>query len=227
MPDVNLIEGVDISHHNGDINLQSIANAGRKFCIIKCVDGAFNNDTRFQQNWQKAKAAKLIPGAYLFMRALHDPVKQADNLINNLAEPFGPGQLPPVLDVEWDKNRPNDPDKWQFITDPVKRAKVVATCAQQVKQRIGILPMIYTSRSFWNPTFGGNTSFMDVDFGECPLWVVDYNPQRVNPLIPTPWKTTGWKIRQYSGSGNVAGIQPLDLDRFNGALADLLKLAGQ
>jgi lysozyme len=212
------VEGADISHHNGILNLPRLKNAGAQFVFIKCMDGAFNNDNTYPVNHKAAQDAGLMTAPYLFMRALQDGKSQADNLLKHML----PSQFPPVLDVEWDKNRAEQPDKWAGI-GVAQRLQVVGRAIQCIKAALGVLPIIYTSRSFWNPTFGQETKYQDVNFGDCPLWVVDYNQDRVDPLLPFPWKT--WLFRQYSGTGTLAGYHPIDRNCFNGSLDDLNKLA--
>jgi lysozyme len=51
------------------------------------------------------------------------------------------------------------------------------------------------------------------------LWVADYK-SKDQPLIPPAWKQ--WLFWQHSGAGAVDGITgKVDLDHFNGTLADL------
>jgi lysozyme len=56
-------------------------------------------DTDFQQNWQGIASAGLIRGAYQYFEPGEDPTTQANIMINAIGA-AGPGDLPPVLDLE-------------------------------------------------------------------------------------------------------------------------------
>src|ERR1044072_4305833 len=72
--------------------------------------------------------------------------------------------------------------------------------------------MIYTMASFWN-------AHLDNQFGDYPLWVAHYDVQ--SPTIPQGW--SNWEFWQHSQSGSVSGVTgSVDLDWFNGSLADLM-----
>ena len=64
-----VIKGVDISHWNGDIDFNKVKAAGIEFVIIKAggSDRGFYTDSKFRENYEKAKAAGLFVGAYYFV----------------------------------------------------------------------------------------------------------------------------------------------------------------
>ena len=63
------IKGIDISHWNGDIDFNKVKAAGIEFVIIKAggSDRGFYTDSKFRENYEKAKAAGLFVGAYYFV----------------------------------------------------------------------------------------------------------------------------------------------------------------
>ena len=63
------IKGIDISHWNGDIDFNKVKAAGIEFVIIKAggSDRGFYTDSKFKENYEKAKAAGLFVGAYYFV----------------------------------------------------------------------------------------------------------------------------------------------------------------
>lgn len=63
------IKGIDISHWNGDIDFNKVKAAGIQFVIIKAggSDRGFYTDSKFKENYEKAKAAGLFVGAYYFV----------------------------------------------------------------------------------------------------------------------------------------------------------------
>jgi lysozyme len=87
----------------------------------------------------------------------------------------------------------------------------------RVEARTGRRPMIYTAKYYFDAI--GNPQ----DFASYPLWVANYNA--TCPVLPGGgW--TGWQFWQYSSTGSVGGISgSVDLDHFNGSLADLMAFA--
>ena len=63
------IKGIDISHWNGNIDFDKVRAAGIEFVIIKAggSDRKFYTDPMFKTNYEKAKAAGLMVGAYYFV----------------------------------------------------------------------------------------------------------------------------------------------------------------
>ena len=218
------IEGCDVSHYNGLLNYKVIFQAGVRFVFIKATDGAFNNDNMFVKNWAAATGAGLLAGAYHFFRPLNDPIKQADFFLQTIASRKG---LPPVVDLEWSP-RKGIKDEWTLVKGgqpiiPVrKRVEIIAQFLQRVESKTGRKPIIYTSTSWWNPTLNNAQTFQGVNFGDYALWVAYYPKRRPVPL-PAAWKN--YLIHQYSGSGNIAGIHPIDRNQFPGTPEQLQALS--
>src|SRR6202011_1161753 len=58
---------VDLSHHNGDVDLQQAATGGGILGVIhKATQGLTYTDPLYEENRDKASAAKLLWGAYHF-----------------------------------------------------------------------------------------------------------------------------------------------------------------
>jgi hypothetical protein len=106
------------------------------------------------------------------------------------------------------------------VTDGVGGATIASrlhTWMARVKAGTGKTPIVYTGKYFWRDDVGSH------DFAGNALWIAQYG--RVCPDIPAPW--TNWKFFQYTDHGHVPGISgDVDLDKFNGSLADLEKFAG-
>src|ERR1019366_5880374 len=86
-----------------------------------------------------------------------------------------------------------------------------------VQAGTGKLPMIYTATGYWGPDVGSTA------FGSDPLWVANWGV--TCPALPTGW--SNWVVWQYSDTGSVNGISgAVDLDEFNGTLAQLQSFAG-
>jgi lysozyme len=114
-PSEELIEGVDVSRHQGTINWQAVKAAGKHFAYIKASE---NNQPMhiayFNANYSNAKQAGLAVGAYHFANPLlaapfrdnawSEPERSAKTEAGwfvTIAQPvLGPGHLPPALDIE-------------------------------------------------------------------------------------------------------------------------------
>ncbi len=203
-PGPSLVYGVDVSYYQGTINWTKVA-AAKDFAIARVSDGSYL-DTKFDQNWAGMKAAGIIRGAYQFFEPGQDPTTQANIMISKMVG-FGPGDLPPMLDME--------------VTGGQSPATITAkihTWANKIKAATGRTPLIYTGKYFWEPNVQSS------DFAAYPLVIAAYVKPNC-PNTPSPWNK--WAMWQYSSSGSVPGIAGnVDMDEFNGTLADLKKLAG-
>jgi lysozyme len=206
--DSDTVRGIDVSHHNGIINWQKVHAAGIAFAFTKATDGVGFLDTHFAANYAAIKSNGMLRGAYHFFRPASDAQAQADSFLHVVRQ-LEPGDLPPVLDVEADSG---------------KSANVIINGVQKwlsaVEAALGRTPIIYTSASFWNAKLNGTAQF-----ASHPLWVAHYT-FKPKPNIPTGFAQHA--IWQFSEKGTVDGINSgqVDLDRFNGTLDDLRKLAG-
>jgi lysozyme len=192
------VEGIDVSSWQGNIDWKAVHNSGRAFAVIRVADGSYV-DPKFAQNWSGAKAAGLARGVYQFFRAGQDGTAQANLLLAHVGNDVG--EIAPVADVE--------------VSDGVSAATLNTHLAQwmtRIKQATGRTPLIYTSPGLW-PSLSGSSQFSGED-----LWVANWGVSC--PGVPGPW--TNYKFWQYADNGSVPGISGnVDLDRFNGTLAEL------
>ena len=214
-----VVEGIDVSHWQADVDWQAVADSGIDFAFIRVSDGLAFRDQRFDDNWQQARAAGLLRGSYQFFRNNIDPVEQAQLLLDDMG-PLQAGDLPPVIDIETNDGTLSQDDF----------ADAVQTWLDHVEAALGVKPIIYTRASFWNPQVGS------ADFGDYPMWVAHYgSDDYVCPNVPVGW--TDWTFHQYTSSGNastedafreVDGIAGrVDLNFFDGSMDDLLELTYQ
>lgn len=201
-----VVEGVDVSHYDGAIDWAKARGAGKRFAIMKATESTGYVDPTFKTNWKDARAQGLFVGAYHFFRANADPIQQADHFLQTTGMP-GAGDLPLVADVET-----ADGESGAVISMRVKQF------LDALQMKTGRTPMIYTSPGFFGGTMGNPQGFE-----KYLLW--DAHWQVNCPNVPGSWKN--WTFWQYSDKGMVAGINSLvDLDRFNGSIADLMTLTG-
>ncbi|MFB7575690.1 GH25 family lysozyme [Streptomyces sp. NPDC056165] len=184
-PPANSLSGVDVSSYNGTIDWNQVASAGYSFGYARVGDGTLFQDPAFQTNYAGMKAAGLKPGGYLFFEPAEDPHAQASVLLAALSTAgFAPGDLLPALDIE--------------ITgglSPGALAASIQAAVNDIKAALGVSPVIYTGKGFWDNNLDSNT------FGS-PLWIAQW---LVNcPNTPNAWTT--WALWQYTDQGTVPGI---------------------
>jgi len=197
-------QGIDVSHHQGTVDWAQVLQAGYRFAYIKATDGITYVDPMFQTNWEGAKAAGLLRGAYHFFEADDDAQQQAQNFLNAVS--LGAGDLPPVLDVE--SSSTSSQVSTSAIIDGVE------TWLKTVAEAVGVTPIIYTDCGYWN-------SLDTQQFASYPLWIAEYGVS--SPTLPTGW--TSWTFWQHSETGQVSGIQTaVDLNLFQGSLRQLQKM---
>jgi lysozyme len=208
-PGATVVQGVDVSHYDGTIDWTKVKASGRDFAIMKATETTTYVDPTFATNWTGAKNAGVVRGAYHFFRANVDPIAQADWFLAKLG-PVEAGDLPPTLDLE--------------TTDGQTGATIAANAIKwldHVAAKTGVKPILYTSPSFVTGTLGSPAGFET----HATLWVANWGV--TCPDVPTPF--TKWSFWQNSSTGTVTGIPAtaVDLDQFDGTLAQLKAFAIQ
>lgn len=196
MPDpLNAV--VDLSHHNGNVDLQLAKADGVVGVIHKATQGTTGVDPMYQTNRAKAAAAGLLWGAYHFATG-DDGVAQAQHFLDVVGT-FDNTLL--VLDLEANPTGPSM---------SLNNARAFVT---QVNQATGRFPGLY-SGSFIKELLGSNK---DPVLAQCWFWLAQYGP---NAVVPANWPT--WTMWQYTDGASgpqphqVNGIGHCDRDKFNG-----------
>ena len=199
---------VDISHHNGNVDLAKAQAAGIVGIIHKATQGTSMIDNMYEKNRQKAEGAGLLWGAYHFGTEA-DGGAQADFFLSKVN---ADDKTLLVLDYE--------PNGNSTMTLDQARAFV-----SRVKDVTGRFPGFY-SGSLIKEQLGGKPP--DPVLSQCFLWLAQYGPEPTH--IPQTWAT--WTMWQYT-DGNVGpqphavdGIGNCDRDQFNGTVEQLQKLWG-
>jgi lysozyme len=198
------IHGIDVSHHQNDIDWALVKDMRVKkiaigFAFIKATEGTSLNDDQFKENMEDAREAGVARGAYHFFVASRSGKLQAANFID--AVTLQKGDLPPVLDVEQVNGA--------SILDLQER---VADFLAMVEKKYKVKPIIYTNADFYKTFLAGR-------FDDYPLWVAHYK------VKDKPRIERNWIFWQHSESGHVAGIRTnVDFNVFNGDSSDFKKL---
>jgi GH25 family lysozyme M1 (1,4-beta-N-acetylmuramidase) len=236
--------GIDTASVAGNKNpdwMRAKAEVPVDFAIIRATWGTAP-DSVFPRDWPKLKDARIVRGAYLFLRFPHSkwgrpasPAAQAKAFIatvGNLSE----SDLPPALDVEFPGGRSETRMTAGQLLDGVREAW------QTLRARYGVAPIIYTSARVWKEDLANLPA---PDLVESPLWLARYHflkgpavygartfaGGQLNPPVPPPWgDATNWWIHQYQGDAvNLPGFPTgnVDMNRFNtmtrGAMGDRVR----
>ncbi len=203
MPSGYDVHGIDLSHHQGQINWKEFSKAqqGRfpiKFIFMKASEGGDFGDRVFSTNFDSARYYGFIRGAYHFYNPKTNAARQAEFFINSVK--LEKGDLPPVLDIETKGD------------DAEKMKKDIKVWLKRVEAHYGVKPIIYASYKF-------KTKYLsDSVLNAYPYWIAHYYVDSV--------KYQGnWKFWQHTDVGRMPGIkEKVDLNVFNGSLYDLSNL---
>jgi lysozyme len=202
-----LIHGIDISHHQKNIQWDEVAAIDAKgikirFAFIKATEGITRQDRHFKRNWEKSKESGLIRGAYHFYYPSRDAKKQAENFIKEVE--LTSGDMPPVLDIEVSKGK--------------SKAEIVKGCKEWceiIEKHYKVKPIIYTNPSFYD-------KYLKDDFADYPLWIAHY--YKDSPRM----HHRDWIFWQHSDCASIKGIdKPVDFNVFKGSVDDLMNLCIQ
>jgi lysozyme len=144
------IRGVDVSHHQGDINWSAVRDSQISFAYIKATEGVDFRDAKFSENWQRSHAAGLTHGAYHFFLLGKPGAPQAANFIATV--PVEPDALPPAIDLEFSGYNRNQQLSqadfqrelstfWDAIVAQYAKTPVVYTTSDFQKQYLARMPV--------------------------------------------------------------------------------------
>ncbi|MDE6006981.1 MAG: hypothetical protein K2G67_05455 [Muribaculaceae bacterium] len=189
------VRGIDLSAHNGYVNLDAAAAEGYEFIFLKASEGATHRDDNFVLNYQKARHAGMKIGAYHFFRFDRDGIEQAQNLLRSVGR--RPLELGLVIDVEEQGNPKNIP------LDSIKaRLALMVEYLNVGGHRV----MFYSNRDGWE-------KYLREEYNGMPLWICSFNDENAG--------IDDWTFWQYNHRGKVAGIRGnVDLNAFSGSRSE-------
>lgn len=210
----------DVSEFQGDVDWAKVKSSGAQFAFVRASDGD-KVDARFTAARITAmRAAGLIVGVYHFARpgnannGYRTGAMEAAMSIYPIWKAGGlrAGDLPMVYDFE---------NESIAGIDPVAAAAHLVRWVRVYNYMMAHRPIIYTNSSTMNVVYGALSDSEKTFLAGCPLWVAHTGV--ATPTVPAPW--TSWDFWQYTWSASIAGIAgSVDLNRFNGAAADLKSL---
>ena len=192
------VQGVDVSHHQGQIDWAALARGDVQFAYIKATEGADHRDSLFARNWLASAESGVQRGAYHFFTFCSPGAAQAAHFMRVV--PRGQAMLPPAVDVEYSGNCTNRPSN-----DRIRRELHILL--RDLTVAYGRKPILYTTnearvRLLWGA------------FNEYPLWIRN--------VYAPPWTlgVTHWTLWQHSDDGSRDGVRTqVDLNVFHGDLA--------
>ncbi len=250
------IFGIDVSHHNDEnckckpgqdcseckIDWTRIRDQKISFVYVKASQGTKYRDPTFDYHWRTLAQNNIPRGAYHFMSADEDPIVQAENFLDKmeLDGKLQPVDLPPCLDLESDL-RKDSSKRWLVNADsgeirdfwlgqePDEIIQKVLKWLKKVEEKTGRVPIIYTSRGWWNDRIKDEKKFAQLS--HYPIWIANYpsSGSHVNaqPKVPN---AQVWSLWQFTETGRVKDADALpgkmDVNLFNGTLGNFDQALG-
>lgn len=198
------IQGVDVSHYQGEIDWKVLADGGIDFAFIKATEGSGHIDRKFYENWEAVDATNIKSGAYHFFSFDSPAETQAQLYIETVGDLSG--RLMPVVDIEFYGDKISNPPEAEEIVRELK------TMLDILEEEYGVKPMVYTTYTFYY-------KYLDDEIDGYPLWIrnVYFSP---NVDLHNQW--TFWQytdtaiINGYSG-----GEEHIDRNVFYGSAEEL------
>ena len=177
-----MIKGIDVSHHNGNIDFEKARKDGVEFVIIRAGYGNSEKqiDKKFHTNYEKAKKAGLKVGAYWYSYALNknDALDEAEAFKKVIkGKKF---EFPIYFDIEEQK---------QYLLSKYTKDSIITTFCNTLEKAgyfVGIYSYDYFLSSLYKDTKDRYT-----------IWVANTTK---NPCV------NNGVIRQYSHKGKIDGI---------------------
>ncbi len=183
------IWGIDLSHHQGDINWNKLITEKPYFIFLKSTEGATHHDRKYREYYKNARKHGIIVGTYHFLSYRSSGKAQAKHFLK-IAR-LNKGDLPPVLDAEFRKNMP----------DNEKVTKKIKDFLDTVIKTTGCKPIIYCDYDFYVKYIKGK---LNQNYS---LWICDYRHRPHGK----------WLFWQTTDRFKIAGINGrVDFNLFNG-----------
>ncbi len=198
------VQGIDVSHHQGEIDWPAVRADGVDFAYIKATEGGDFRDPRFAANWRAAGRAGLPRGAYHFFTLCRPGADQARNFITTV--PASADALPPAVDLEFVGNCARRPARAEFLRE-------LRTFLGALEDRYRVKPILYTTHDFYDRYLRG-------EFSSYGFWLrsLYFEPQ---------FPDRAWLFWQFHDRGRRRGIAgPVDLNVYRYDRAAFLRLLG-
>lgn len=202
------VNGIDVSHHNGEIDWSAAAE-NADFVIIRAgyrgyAEGKIGKDRNFTENIKGANKAGIPVGVYFYSQAItvQEAEEEAEFVLLELA--LHKTDLPVFIDYEYAFDADGMLGGRLFNADlsPDEAAAVINAFCEKINSA-GLYAGVYASSSVLNDKI--NTRALNDDIY---IWVADYNKN-----VKFRGKYDIW---QYSKTGQCSGVSSkhTDLNRW-------------
>lgn len=213
--------GLDVAKYQSKLDFlewTQLYKMGYRFVFAKCTDGWAGKDAYYQLHRKLSKQAGFLFGPYHFLRFGYDPVTQAKHFHKNAGHLVG--ELPPVLDIEWDRYTLDKKYGEGKRMDNWADEHAIAT-VKAIKECFGMDPIIYT-----NAYFFPEKSKYPIFWKQFKCWIPSYSdsfkPSGDKVKVPSPWDR--WDIWQTSDDLKIGDVTAIDTNLFRGSLDELKAL---
>ncbi|MEU1568880.1 lysozyme [Streptomyces mirabilis] len=207
------IRGHDVSSHQKHVDWPAARSDGARFAYVKATESTTYRNPYFARQYDGARRAGLIRGAYHFARPdKSSGAEQAAYFVRHGGDWRADGwTLPPALDIEYNPHSKKHPC---YRLGWKRMVAWIRSFSDEIERETGRRPVIYTTAHWWNTCTGGSRAFAS----NHPLWIARYDTSHPGAL-PGGW--TYWTFWQYGDKGGLPG----DQDLFNGPPSRLRALA--
>lgn len=209
-----MLKGIDVSHHQGDIDWEKVKASGDvDFAILRCgisVNGSRgfytypSSDTRFEEYYRGCKENGIPCGAYYFSKALTVEQAEAEALhVISLLE-GKQFEYPIYYDVEWMGEK-----KDKLVGTAVYKGHFGLTkreCSDVVRKFCNVLE----AAGFWAGIYASDTWFYSHFeaslHNRYAVWPAKVQDGAGNPSTVPPKCASAYQMWQYSWVGRIPGI---------------------
>ncbi|MBO5383879.1 MAG: glycosyl hydrolase family 25 [Ruminococcus sp.] len=197
------VMGVDVSHYQGVIDWEAIAEQGVGFAFIKATEGSGHVDKYSAINLDNVKDTDIYHSAYHFFSFDSAGESQAENYIEAVDKESI--NLPPVVDIEFYG------DKFKNQPSSAETTEILKPLLERLENYYGKKPIIYTTNFVYR-------KYIKDKFADYPLWIRNVNSE---PSF------IDWTFWQYSDKGRLYGYygteKCIDLNVYNGSMDEFKK----
>ncbi|GAT68478.1 lysozyme [Planomonospora sphaerica] len=208
------VRGLDVSSHQPGVSWPAVYRDGARFAYVKATESTTYRNPRYAEQYQGARQAGLIRGAYHFaLPHKSGGAAQADYFFRNGGGWTSDGwTLPGVLDIEFNPYQSSNGLDICYGLSPARMVSWIRDFSDRYLALAGRRPAVYTNTYWWQTCTGGSAAF-----GDHPLWLARY--ASAVGALPAGWTTHA--IWQHADSG----VFPGDQNVFNGTYEQLKLLA--
>lgn len=196
-------KGVDVSNHNGDIDIAKIKAAGYDFVMIRCGFGddlASQDDKSFEKNVKKCEEAGMPWGVYLYSYAL--TVSEAESEVAHTLRLLKGKK--PTMPIAFDMEDADGYKKKNGMPSQETLAKICKTYLEGIEEA-GFYPMLYMSLS-WVKNFEDKELL-----GAYDIWLAQWNSEcSYNGETLGIWQYGG--ETNYIDGNSISGVGVIDKD---------------